>query len=123
MDAEKLTESIVDAIQEKQGKDIVVMDLRQIPNAITQYFVICQGNSPAQLDAIMDSIEETTLKELNDKPWHREGRENMEWLLLDYVDVVVHIFREEKRRFYNLEGLWADVPVKYIKTTNEDAEF
>jgi len=103
-----LVDTIVDAIQDIKGKDIVVLDLSELPNAITNYFVICSGDSNTQVDGISNSVLKKTRTELKEKPWHQEGINNSEWILLDYVDVVVHIFYKDIRDFYNLEDLWAD---------------
>lgn len=107
-DSAKLAEIVVKGIEEKKGKEIRCLNLTNIPNAVCDYFIICEGDSNTQVDAIRRSVEEFTLKYLNDKPWHAEGHQNAEWILLDYVNVVVHIFQKEVRHFYNLEGLWAD---------------
>lgn len=110
-ESEDLVKLIVEGIIDKKGKDIAVLDLQDIDHAITNYFVICHGYSKPQLEAIADGIIEKGLKNLGAKPWHKEGFENAEWILLDYVDVVVHIFREDRRGFYQLEKLWADAPI------------
>lgn len=88
------------------------LNMTRLPNAVTDYFILCHGTSDIQVKAIADAIIEETLKETGTKPWHKEGFENAEWILLDYVDVVVHIFKEETRTFYNLEKLWADAEIK-----------
>lgn len=98
-------------MEDTKAKKIVILDLQDIDNAVTNYFVICHGNSKPQLEAIADSVISKTIKGLKAKPWHKEGFENAEWILLDYVDVVVHIFREDRREFYQLEKLWADAKI------------
>jgi ribosome-associated protein len=110
--SEKLTNVIVEGILSKKGKDVMSLNMTRLPNAVTDYFILCHGNSDIQVKAIADAIIEETLKETGSKPWHKEGFENAEWILLDYVDVVVHIFKEETRTFYNLEKLWADAEIK-----------
>ena len=100
-----LAETIVKGMQELKGSDITVLNLADVPGAVSQYFVICHGDSSTQVEAIARSIEKETQKELKEKPWHMEGKENAEWVLLDYVDVVAHVFYRETREFYNLEGL------------------
>lgn len=110
----KLSEVIVSGIQEVKGKNISVLDLSKLENAICDYFVICNGDSSTQVESIARSVEKETKKILNEKPWHSEGVQNAEWILLDYVNVVVHIFHTEKRDFYNLEELWGDAPKKDI---------
>jgi ribosome-associated protein len=114
-DSEKLTDLIIKGITDKKAKDIVILDLQEIDNAIADFFIICHGTSRTQVEAIADAAIETTLKKIKSKPWHREGYENAEWILLDYVDVVVHIFQQEVREFYQLEKLWADAKVTHVK--------
>ena len=106
--SDKLSELVVRGMQEKKASDILVMDLRNIPNAAADFFVICSGNSDTQIEAISDSVEGITLKESGEKPYHVEGKKNLEWVLIDYVNVVAHIFKKEKRGFYELENLWGD---------------
>ncbi len=108
--SEILSQCVVQGMQEKKAEDIVVLDLRGIKSAVTDYFVICSGNSDTQVDAIMMSIEEQVYKNLNEDAWHKEGKSNKEWILLDYVDVVAHVFRKDRRTFYALEDLWGDAP-------------
>jgi ribosome-associated protein len=109
-----LVDTIIKGIQEKKGHEIVVLDLTDIPNSICDYFVICHGDSNTQVEAIADSVEDETIKSLKEKPWHREGMENAEWVLLDYISVVVHVFYKQTREFYGLENLWADAKtIKY----------
>ncbi|MDX9906134.1 MAG: ribosome silencing factor [Bacteroidales bacterium] len=110
-ESEQLTELIIQGMEDTKAKKIVILDLQDIDSAVTNYFVICHGNSKPQLEAIADSVIAKTVKGLKAKPWHKEGFENAEWILLDYVDVVVHIFREDRREFYQLEKLWADAPI------------
>ena|SRR5690606_36258749 len=98
----------VKGIEEKKGENIVVINLKKLKNAICDYYVICNGNNERQLEAIATSVEEVVRKNLKQKPFHQEGKENMEWVLIDYFDVVVHIFKPETREFYGLEDLWAD---------------
>jgi len=108
MSSDEISKLVVQGMQEKKALDIVLMDLRSIEHAIADYFVICTGNSDTQIDAICDSIEETVYKHAKTNPWHLEGKQNKEWILLDYVDVVAHVFRNDKRSFYAIEDLWAD---------------
>ncbi|HRY32436.1 MAG TPA: ribosome silencing factor [Bacteroidales bacterium] len=103
-----LAEIIIRGIQEKKGLEIVSIDLRELKNAISEYFVICHGTSRTHVEALAESVEKEVKTAIGTNPWHAEGFENSEWILLDYADVVVHIFQESKRRFFNLEGLWAD---------------
>ena len=100
---------------DKKAHDVVVMDLREVKHAVADYFVICSGNSDTQIDAISDSIEEQIHKRSKQNPWKREGQQNKEWILLDYVDVVAHVFNKEKRIFYGLEELWGDAKITRIE--------
>lgn len=110
----KLAEHIIEGIQEKKGVNIVKVDLRQISNSISDFFVICHASSTRQVDAIADSIMEVVRKRCGDRPNTVEGKQNAEWVLLDYVDVVVHVFQEKIREVYALEDLWADAPIEQI---------
>jgi ribosome-associated protein len=115
VNSEKLSEAIVKGMQEKKASDIVVMDLRKVKNAVADFFIICSGNSDKQLDAIADSIDQEVFKSLKENPWHTEGKNNKEWMLLDYSDVVAHVFRKDKREFYALERLWGDADITEIE--------
>ncbi|MBI3240135.1 MAG: ribosome silencing factor [Bacteroidota bacterium] len=107
-DSQILCNAIVEGMQENKAKDIVVLDLRNIANAVTDFFVICSGESSTQVDGISSTVTRHTRKELQEKPWHQEGKTNSEWILLDYVSVVAHIFYKDARHFYELEDLWSD---------------
>ena len=113
--SEKLSSTIVKGMQEKKAIDIVLMDLRKVKNAVADFFVICSGSSDKQLDAIADSIDEQVYKSLNENPWHVEGKNNKEWMILDYTNVVAHIFRKDRRNFYALEKLWGDAEITTIE--------
>ena len=102
-------------MQEKKANDIVVMDLRKVRNAVADFFVICSGSSDKQLDAIASSIDEEVYKGLKEDPWHSEGKNNKEWVLLDYSDVVAHIFKKDRRTFFSLEKLWGDAEITQIE--------
>ena len=115
VNSEILSAWVVEGMLEKKAVDVVVMDLREIKHAVADYFVICSGNSDTQIDAISDSIEEQIHKYSNQNPWKREGQQNKEWILLDYVDVVAHVFNKEKRTFYGLEELWGDAKITRIE--------
>jgi ribosome-associated protein len=115
-ETEILTEAIINGIRDKKGKNIVSLNLTDIKNSICDYFIICHGTSRTHVEAIADSIEDTVRKTLMEKPWHREGRENAEWILLDYIDVVAHVFQEKPREFYQLENLWADADCLKIES-------
>ncbi len=95
-------------MQNNKAEDIVVIDLREIENSVTDFFVIASGNSQTQIDGIADAVMRLTRKNLKEKPWHQEGKNNAQWVLLDYVNVVAHIFQKEIREYYELEDLWAD---------------
>lgn len=116
--AETLSEVIVKGMQEKKAADIVVMDLRNVKNAVADFFVLCSGNSDKQLDAISDSIDQEVYKTLKENPWHIEGKNNKEWMLLDYIDVVAHVFRKDRREFYALEKLWGDAEIVEVENAN-----
>lgn len=103
---------VVAAMQEKKAKNIVSLRLNKIPNAVAEYFVICHAPSKTQVGAIYDSVVENVKKNCGINPYHREGYENSEWILIDYSDVVVHIFQQDIRSFYQLEDLWADAKLK-----------
>lgn len=114
--AYQLASTVVEGILDKKGENIVCLDLRKIENAVCDYFIICEANSNIQTEAIADSVEDTVKKKLGQRPYRSEGWENALWILIDYVDVVVHVFERETRQFYNLESLWADAEeVKFGK--------
>lgn len=108
VNSETLSEVIVKGMQEKKATDIVVIDLRKVKNAVADFFVVCSGNSDKQVNAISDSVDEEVFKTLEENPWHMEGKNNKEWMLLDYINVVVHIFKKDRRHHYALEKLWGD---------------
>ncbi len=107
-ETKKLIEQITEGIQDKKGKKIVIADLTQIDDTICNYFIICQGNSPSQVTAIVESVKEFARKGVNVKPYAVDGLRNAQWVAMDYADVLVHVFMPEAREFYNLETLWAD---------------
>ncbi len=111
-DTLQIVEQVVAGMQDKKAKHIISLDLSEIPNAVTRFFVICHAPSKTQVNAIYDSILEFVRKQCGVKPFNREGYENSEWILIDYVDVVVHIFLEDIRSFYHLEDLWADTKLE-----------
>ncbi len=113
--SERLSKLIVKGMQEKKATNIVVMDLRKVKNAVADFFVIGTGNSDKQLDAIADSISEEVYKGAKETAWHTEGKNNKEWMLLDYSSVVAHVFRRDLRNFYALERLWGDAEITEIK--------
>jgi ribosome-associated protein len=105
---EVLLSSIITGIFEKKGHDVLKIDLRKLENRIADYFVICHGTSTTQVNSLCDSVEDTVRKKAGEKPLHNEGLDNCFWVLLDYGNVVVHIFLDKYREFYSLESLWAD---------------
>jgi ribosome-associated protein len=112
---EVLLRSVVKGIYNKNGQDVLKIDLRRLENRITDYFVICHGTSVTQVDSICNSVEEAARKEAGEKPMHIEGLDNCFWVLLDYGNVVVHIFLEKYRNFYSLESLWADASIEKME--------
>ena len=104
----KIFKTIIHAIQEKKGEHIVSLDLRKIPEAVADFFIICQANSNTQLKAIADFIEEEVKDKCAEAPYKHEGRQAQQWILIDYVNVVVHIMLPEPRKFYQLEEMWSD---------------
>lgn len=111
LSSEQLSEVVVKGMQEMKAEDIVLMDLRSVKNAVADFFVICSGNSDTHIDAIAESVDHEVNKTDGQNPWHREGYNNKVWVLLDYVDVVVHVFKHENREFYALESLWGDAKI------------
>lgn len=103
-----LTETILESILDMKGEDVVVLDLKEIENAFCEYFIICSGNSNTHTAALAGSIERKVREKTGERPWHVEGSENAQWILMDYTDVIVHIFQKEYREFYDIESLWGD---------------
>lgn len=110
-----LLASIIKGIEDVKGLDIDILDLRGIDNSVCDYFVICNGNSNTQVNAIVGSVQKGVSKELKDKPWHVEGSDVGEWVLMDYVSVVVHVFQKHIREYYNIESLWGDAKITSIE--------
>lgn len=108
---------VVNAMQEKKGENIISLDLNNIQDSVSGYFIICHGASTTQVNAIYDNILKQVFKNCDTLPFHKEGHENSEWILIDYFDIVVHIFRKDIREFYKLEDLWADA----VTTNYKDA--
>ena len=120
--SESLSKIIVDGMLEKKATDVLVMDLRGINGAFADFFILCNGNSDTQVDAISDSVEEYAEKHAAEHVWHKEGHNNKEWILLDFVNVVANIFKKETRAFYNLEQLWGDAKLDYIDPTSQSEQ-
>ena len=104
----KIFKSIIKAIQEKKGENIITLDLRKIPEAVADFFVICEATSTIQIKAIADFVEETVKKDCGENPYKHEGYNALQWVLIDYVNIVVHIMQPETRKFYKLEEMWSD---------------
>lgn len=117
-ETDQLITQIIRGIEDVKGQDIEILDLRDIENTVCDYFIICNGTSNTQVNAIVNSVEKSVSKTLKEKPWHVEGSDNAEWILLDYVHVVVHVFQKHIREFYDIEGLWGDAKSVKIETTN-----
>ena len=111
----KLVEKIVSSIDEVKGIDVDLLDLRKINNTVCRFFIICTGTSNTHVSAITSSIKKNVSKELKEKPYSMEGLENQEWVLIDYVNVVVHIFQQNIREFYDIENLWGDAKISRNK--------
>ena len=107
---------VVSALEDSKGIDIAAIDFSKTANMIARFFVICHGSSNVHVSSLADHVIEKVRNEAGYKPWNKEGFENAEWILLDYADVVVHIFQEKTRKFYKLEELWADIPIRLHRT-------
>jgi ribosome-associated protein len=107
----KLFKTIIHAIQEKKGEKIVSLDLKKIPEAVTDFFIICEASNPIQLKAIADFVEQEVKKKCGETPYKHEGRQGEQWILIDYVNVVVHIMLPDPRKFYRLEEMWSDAAI------------
>jgi ribosome-associated protein len=106
----KIFKTIIQAIQEKKAHNIISLDLRKIPEAVADFFIICEAGSTTQVKAIADSVEEEVRRNCEELPYKHEGRTALQWVLIDYVNVVVHVMLPENRRFYKLEDMWSDAP-------------
>ncbi len=115
--ADQLISVIISGIEDVKGKEINILDLRDIENTVCDYFVICEGTSNTQVNAIVNSIQKKVSKELKDHPWHVEGADNAEWVLIDYVNVAVHVFQKHIREYYDIEGLWGDAKTTVIQSS------
>ena len=113
--SELVKKFVVEGLQEIKGQNITVLDLREIENAVTDFFIIAEGNSNTQVNSLADSVHKVVRENVGDRPWHIEGRDNSEWVLMDYVTVVVHVFQKGIREFYDLEGLWGDAEITIIE--------
>ncbi len=111
-----LLSHIIEGIEEVKGEEINILDLREIENNVCQYFVVCSGNSNTQVRAISSSVQKVVSKALHEKPWHVEGQDTSEWVLMDFVDVVVHIFQKHTRSHYDIESLWGDAKQTLVES-------
>ena len=114
---DELIALIIQGVDEVKGQNINLLDLREIENTACDYFIICNGTSNTHVNAIVGSIQKTVSKAIQDKPWHVEGEDNAEWVLMDYVNVVVHVFQKQVREFYDIEGLWGDAKFTTIESS------
>lgn len=117
-ETEKILDAILEGIKKIKGKEIAIIDLNTINHTECGYFVICHGTSTTQTNSIALSVEETVKEELGINAWHRDGYRNSIWILVDYGDIMVHVFQKEYRDFYNLEGLWADAKMIKLEEDN-----
>jgi len=117
-ESDELINAIIEGIQRKKGHDIIKIDLTKINHSECNYFIICHGNSNTQVDAIAHSVEDTVEELTGDTAWHKDGYKNSIWVLLDYADIMVHVFQHDAREFYNLENLWADAKIENINSEN-----
>ncbi|WP_281540861.1 ribosome silencing factor [Maribacter aestuarii] len=115
--ADELIALILQGIEDVKGLNINLLDLREIENTVCDYFIICNGTSNTHVNAIVGSIQKIVSKSIKDKPWHIEGEDNAEWVLMDYVNVVVHVFQKQIRDFYDIEGLWGDAKFTTIESS------
>ena len=114
---DQLIAAILSGIEDVKGQRINILDLIKIDNTVCDYFIICEGTSNTQVNAIVNSIQKKVSKELRDKPWHVEGAANAEWVLMDYVNVVVHVFQRHIREYYDIESLWGDAVTTEVKSS------
>lgn len=110
-----LADSVIRGLQEKKGNEIVCLDLRQLSGAVADIFIVCHGDSSTQVDGLAKSVEKFVHSEINEWPTYIEGTQNAQWVLIDYINVVVHIFQRDQRDYYGIERLWADAEIKKIK--------
>lgn len=113
---DQLITGILAGIEDVKGQNTNILDLREIENTVCDYFIVCEGTSNTQVSAIVNSIQKKVSKELKDKPWHIEGLDNAEWVLMDYVNIVVHVFQKHIREYYDIESLWGDAKTTVIES-------
>ncbi len=114
--ADNLITTIISGIEDVKGKETTILDLRELENTVCDYFIICEGTSNTQVNAIVSSIQKKVSKTIKDKPFNIEGEDNAEWVLMDYVNVVVHVFQKHIREYYDIESLWGDAKTTIIKS-------
>ncbi len=114
-----LIEAVVNAMIDKKARNPLILDFSGMKGTVCDAFIICNGNSRTQTEAIADHVIGEVKKNTGQDPWHKEGFENAEWILIDYSDVVIHIFQEDRRKFYNIEQLWADAVITKVDTKDE----
>ena len=112
INSDNLSSFIAHCMDDKKALDIRIINLKNIKNSVTDYFVLATGNSNVHIDSIAEAIQDDVYKKYNERPWRKEGIENREWILIDFVNVVAHVFDESKRNLYNLENLWGDGIIK-----------
>lgn len=115
--ADQLISLIISGIEDVKGVDINLLNLSEIENTVCDYFVICNGTSNTHVNAIVSSVQKTVSRAIKDKPWHVEGSDNAEWVLMDYINVVVHVFQKHAREFYDIEGLWGDAKATLVESS------
>lgn len=115
IDSKILIDTIIDTLSDLKAEDITLLDLREIENSFCEYFIICTGNSNTHVSSIAGAVERKVRNQTKERPWHIEGTENAQWILMDYTNIIVHIFQREYREYYDIEGLWGDA--KEIKVT------
>jgi ribosome-associated protein len=106
----QIVRSAIEGVSDIKGENLLLLDLRGLDNAVCDFFIVAEAQSTTQVNAMADAVHKRVREEANDKPWHVEGAQHSEWVLMDYVSTVVHLFQREARAFYDLEGLWADAP-------------
>ncbi|MDX1272015.1 ribosome silencing factor [Bizionia paragorgiae] len=116
INTDALITAIIGGIEDVKGNEITILDLREIENTVCDYFIVCEGNSNTHVNAISGSVQKKVSKALKDKPWHVEGEDNAEWVLMDYVNVVVHVFQKHIREYYDIESLWGDAKITTIES-------
>ena len=116
--ADELISKIISGVEDVKGIDVSLLDLRDIENTVSSYFIVCSGSSNTHVNAIVRSVQKTVSKGLREKPFHTEGLENSEWVLIDYVNIVVHVFQKHIREYYNIEELWGDAKTTQITSNN-----